>query len=402
MPKKSWNQIVTGQFFRWVLKIRNGVYFADGRSNSPSLGRYTLETRTLSEALTTLRELDLRMAVKHGMAQSELLNQPREQVLALEDGRDIYERHVRRPAVARGPKPTTAKRYRAVLDKFFEYCEQNRINYWNEVNREVLDGYGAWLDAEAYAYATEYLELTTLKQVLKVLVQKGRLPNSALFPYSLRKPTGTDTYCWSQEEVQAILQHCVSLQMDWLHAILLTLAWTGMRIGELAVLRWSDIDLERKLITLQDESTRNAIPQRDRRTTKSGHSRSFPIHAELLELLVKQERHTDGFVFHGPLGGKVKPDVVRRALVREILEPLSDRFPAESGQPGFIDGRLHSFRHYFCSMCANQQVPERMLMNWLGHRHSSMVHRYYHLHDKESQQQMGRLNRLSSEIPSSR
>lgn len=401
MPKKSEHEIITCQYYRWILKTRNGVYFADGRSNAPSLGRYTLETRDRKEALVTLRELDLRMAVKHGRAKSELLGEPQDQLLPLAEGRQVYEIHVRRPAVAKGPKASTAKRYRPVLDKFDEYCEQNGIKYWNEVNCEVLDGYGAWLDAEAYAYATEYLELTTLKQVLKVLVQKGRLPNSILFPYPLKKPTGTDTYCWTQEEVQTIIQFCRTNRMDWLHAILLTLAWTGMRIGELAMLRWSDIDLGRKLITLQDESTRKSIPQRNRRTTKSGHSRSFPIHAELLDLLSNSDRHSDGFVFHGPLGGKVKPDVVRRALIREVLEPLSDRFPSESGEPGFKDGRLHSFRHYFCSMCANQQVPERMLMNWLGHRHSSMVHRYYHLHDRESQLQMSRLSRLGIETPNS-
>ncbi|SFJ27791.1 RNA 3'-terminal phosphate cyclase [Planctomicrobium piriforme] len=59
-----------------------------------------------------------------------------------------------------------------------------------------------------------------------------------------------------------------------------------------------------------------------------------------------------------------------------------------SDQRGFIDGRLHSFRHYFCSTCANAGVKERVLMNWLGHRNSKMVHRYYHLHDDESRRQM--------------
>ena len=174
-----------------------------------------------------------------------------------------------------------------------------------------------------------------------------------------------------------------------------------MRIGELASLRWSDVDLSRKLIVLEDESTRRATTHRERRTTKSGYSRSFPIHEELLELLRKHDHHPDGLVFHGPLRGKLKPDVVRRALIRDVLEPLSSRFPSVSGQPSFVDGRLHSFRHYFCSTCATEGIAERVLMNWLGHRNSSMVHRYYHLHDNESQKQMSRLGRLNREIPDS-
>jgi len=59
---------------------------------------------------------------------------------------------------------------------------------------------------------------------------------------------------------------------------------------------------------------------------------------------------------------------------------------------GFSDGRLHSFRHYFCSMCANNNVPEQLLMNWLGHRQSAMVKHYYHVDHQEAARQMSGLD----------
>lgn len=86
-------------------------------------------------------------------------------------------------------------------------------------------------------------------------------------------------------------------------------------------------------------------------------------------------------------GWQIKADTVRRILIRDVLTPLSSRFPSKKDVIGFI-GLLHSFRHFFCSNCANRKVPERVLMNWLGHRKSRMVHRYYHLHDEESIRQM--------------
>jgi len=74
-----------------------------------------------------------------------------------------------------------------------------------------------------------------------------------------------------------------------------------------------------------------------------------------------------------------------KIFVREVLEPLSKRFPGEPGVPSFRDGRLHSFRHSFCSACANSgQVPEQLLMAGLGHQDSAMVRHFYHLHDGES------------------
>ena len=104
----------------------------------------------------------------------------------------------------------------------------------------------------------------------------------------------------------------------------------------------------------------------------------------------------DTFVFHGPRGGRLKPDTVRRIFVREVIAPLKERFSSAEDEQGFKDGRLHSFRHYFSSTCANRGVPERVLMEWLGHQDSEMVRHYYHLHDAESRRQMERLNPLGN------
>lgn len=104
----------------------------------------------------------------------------------------------------------------------------------------------------------------------------------------------------------------------------------------------------------------------------------------------------DARIFHGPRGGKLKPDTVRNILIREVIKPLATQFPGLAGQKSFADGRLHSFRHFFASMCANQGTAERIAMEWLGHADSEMVRHYYHLHDSESRQQMARLDLLGT------
>jgi integrase len=104
------------------------------------------------------------------------------------------------------------------------------------------------------------------------------------------------------------------------------------------------------------------------------------------------KRAPDGLVFHGPLGGRVKPDTLRNILIKDVLQPLKGRFPSVGNEKGFEHGRLHSFRHFFCSQCANNGVSERALMAWLGHADAAMVRRYYHLDAKESQRQMDRVS----------
>jgi integrase len=96
-------------------------------------------------------------------------------------------------------------------------------------------------------------------------------------------------------------------------------------------------------------------------------------------------------VFRAYGGGTIRPDKVRTALIRDVLKPLADRFVGHAGERGFLDGRLHSFRHYFCGRCARDGVPEQTVMVWLGHQDSRMVRHYYQLHDEDAQRQMNKL-----------
>lgn len=392
MAKPREKEQIPCQHFCWLLGTRNGVYFADGRSNQPPLGRHSLTTRDRDEALERLIDLDQNMAAECGLIEPLLTIPVEEDPLTLAEGRAVYEKHTKRPAISGGPRGSTRKRYRAVLDKFLAYMERRGQRYWNDVTRQTLDGYASWLEDEGYAYRTEYLELTTVKQILKHFIDQGLLPQSQRFDYPLQKEDDTNTYCWRPKEVEAILKQCKTRRLKWMSDILVGLIATGMRISELANLMWKDVDLDSGMIHLKDESRQGRSVARNRRTTKSGKSRSFPIHPMLHNALNDIPRNPDGLVFHGPLGGKVKPDTIRNIFVREILLPLAERYPSTPDEIGFKDGRLHSFRHYFCSVCANNGTPERVLMNWLGHSSSRMVKRYYHLHDEESQKQMQRIS----------
>jgi integrase len=67
---------------------------------------------------------------------------------------------------------------------------------------------------------------------------------------------------------------------------------------------------------------------------------------------------------------------------------LAERFPARGNDAGTMAGRPHGFRHYFCSMSADNKVPERMLMAWLGHSDSEMIRHYYHIQQNEANRQI--------------
>jgi len=395
MPKKTKYEHVTGRYFNWRLYLRpSGVWYADGRTNTPDPGRHSLGTKDPTEALDAVRQLDLVKAVELHLADPAILADSDDSRLVLEEGIRLYKEHVGRSPVTGGARPKTQARYKAVFDKFEPFARREGVLFWNHASARLLERYAAWLDGEGYAYRTEFLELTTIKQAINWMIVAKHLPESCRIRLSLSRPTGTDTHCWRQAEVLAILKRCRDVPaLDWLGDVLTALACTGMRISELADLRWTDIDREANVIKLTDETAQVARPRgRKARQIKNRRSRSFPIHEDLRPVLDRIEHHADGLVFHGPRSGVLSPDICRRTLIKEVLTPLAEQFPTPEGETGFQDGRLHSFRHYFCSTCANTGVPEQVVMRWLGHQDSLMVRHYYHLHDDEAQRQMQRVN----------
>ncbi|MEQ8209476.1 MAG: site-specific integrase [Lacipirellulaceae bacterium] len=341
-----------------------------------------------------LPHLDTKQAEELGLIQRRKRKDGNVKLLTLSEGRTAYEQHLARPRVAGGVKKSTRKRYRTVFDKFVEFAEANQIATWNRVTEKELYGYAAHLESKGYASKSIRNELVTLSGCVRWLIEDGQLAGVEPIKLKLRKVESQHGYCYTVDEVSAMIERCSkSEELHWLRDIIVTLACTGFRISELGSLRWSDIDFEKGQLKLHDESGHAAGERDERRQTKSGRSRSLPLYPELSKVL-KTKKRKGRNIFNGPRGGAFKPDTARRIFVRDVIEPLSEKFPSHDGELSFKDGRFHSFRHYFCSKCANSGVPERIVMQWLGHADSEMIKHYYHLHDEEAKRQMNHLDFL--------
>jgi integrase len=350
-----------------------------------------LGTTDRKEADDRLWRLDIHVAVSLGLADKALLYDTDTNSPALDDGYRLYMEDRSAPEVAGGASKKTRKRYRAVFQKFLPWAAEFHISHWGQVDESALKAYGALLENTGYAVRTVHLELTTLVQTIKFLVGKGLLSERCRVHMSLRKPADSPTYCYSTADVDAILHVCNNdPHLQWLGHVCLALACTGLRISELSALRWSDVDIRKETILVANDAS-TAGPAEERRRTKSRKNRVVPVHPELLKLLQILPRKEDGRVFHGPRGGALRSDKVLRILTRDVL-PRAAKSLRDLGVETEIEkGRLHSFRHFFCSECANHNVPGLNLMAWLGHKNSEMMQYYYHLSDAQSQSAMARL-----------
>lgn len=176
------------------------------------------------------------------------------------------------------------------------------------------------------------------------------------------------------------------------------LVHTGMRISELAGLRWTDVHLDAGILRIADErSSRRKREAGTARTTKGKRSRTLPIHTQLRDLLIGLPRHSDGVVFHAARGGRIRSRNVLEQFIQHVIEPLKTKFITPDGEIGFEHGRLHSFRHFFCSQCFLGGASEGEIKEWLGHRDSRMVEHYRHLRNDNAQRKMGKIKYLGDQ-----
>ena len=183
----------------------------------------------------------------------------------------------------------------------------------------------------------------------------------------------------SQEEASRLL----GATMETRDEALLTLALrTGMRQGELAALRWDDIDLTGKpSITVRrsaDTRTQTRVS-----TTKTGKERKIHIGPRTVDVLKAhrarqlEERMAaaswadSGLVFPNTKGKIRRRDSIMRSL-RQFLE--------EADLPKNV--RFHDLRHTAGTLALRQGVPLHTVSKMLGHADPAMtLRRYAHVLD---------------------
>jgi integrase len=217
---------------------------------------------------------------------------------------------------------------------------------------------------------TVHNHLTLLISMLRLAVDLGWLRSVP----RIKKPKivldADYRYLRSDQEIADFLR-AAQAEDEHVYVMYSMAVYTGLRAGELAGLRWSDIDLKRRLITVRRSYTG---------ATKSGRIRHVPILDPLLPLLrAWRLRHPGSLVFtnrDGRMQGKsarVFQEVLHRVLGRAGFES-----PVVSGKRRWYI-TFHGLRHTFASHWMMRGGDLFKLQKILGHSSIEMTMRYAHL-----------------------
>ncbi len=147
--------------------------------------------------------------------------------------------------------------------------------------------------------------------------------------------------------------------------------FTGMRAGEIAALEWSDIDFDRRLISVQRSFYG---------PPKSGKVRHAPILDPLLPVLrAWRTRHPGQLVFTNQNGKMFCPSSsIYQDVLHRVLEAAGfDTVVRNRKQRPYV--RFHDLRHTFASHWVSKGGDIFKLMKILGHSSIRMTERYAHL-----------------------
>ncbi|HEX8105693.1 MAG TPA: tyrosine-type recombinase/integrase, partial [Solirubrobacteraceae bacterium] len=154
-------------------------------------------------------------------------------------------------------------------------------------------------------------------------------------------------------------------------AAVIVAAFAGLRLGELAALRWRDVDFQAERIRVQ-----RAWVMGEETTTKSRKARSVPMSEQVAQALARLGQR-DAFtspndlVFVGNEGGHIDGSALTRRYKRA-------RDFVRADDPGVPKLRWHDLRHTFGSLCAAAGVDVVSIQSWMGHSSLRTTQRYMH------------------------
>ena len=282
--------------------------------------------------------------------------------LTIESALDDFLRHCR---YERKLDEKTISAYRVDLKQFASSFGLNACIC--DISRDYLK---AWLmGLEAYKPRTIKRKVASVKVFLHYLEEDHEAFESPFrrMQVRIKQPVSLPKVMTSCElkRILGYLEHKVSDSgHNWQcvrnRAVIELLFGTGMRIGELCVLRNKDVDLNEGRVRIHGKGNRERIVDIGPKLT-----------LEALREWVT-ERRTSGepeeWFFTNRLGNVLTPQSVR-ALVHQLCRQCSIR---KNVTP-------HTFRHTFASMLLEEDVDVAYIQNILGHSSIATTQIYLHV-----------------------
>jgi len=295
---------------------------------------------------------------------------------------------------ARGTSDSTMARYKGHTTSFLTFLgDERRKKPLGSVTPQDARRWRESLQDDGRIGRTVQNYMKDIGAVYRAAIQEGLIsfnPCTALEPLDTsdsmeRKP-------FTLAEIGSLIK--ASPNGQW-SGLILVAAFTGLRLGDAARLKWETVDLDDKRIVLMPRKT-----QKKKRTIR------IPIQSDLLKFLISVRPQCDQpyvFTALSKANGEKYTAALSKVFNKIMLAAKVDRgkashLPVEGekskGRVTYERG-FHSLRHTFTSWLRNAGVSEEDRMALTGHSTRESHQIYSHANDSALDNAIAKLPNLS-------
>lgn len=192
----------------------------------------------------------------------------------------------------------------------------------------------------------------TMAAAFQKAVEWGYLSENLWRKVKRPRPPQTDAPFMTIDEFKKVLEKIPSTEARNIATVAFH---TGMRRGEVVALRWSALDFDNRIITVQNTDTF---------TTKNRKQRVIPMNDDCFNALQDQSKNRteDVSVF------KVLPDMVQHQFKRAVVAVFGEETKLH----------FHSLRHSFCSNLIRNGADIKVVQSLAGHSSLVVTEKYTH------------------------
>lgn len=228
-----------------------------------------------------------------------------------------------------------------------------------QVKSQDIENFVNYLTSLNLSASTIHSIVTVLKSAMNKAFVENHIVSNPCNNLSLSRVTMKEISALSLKEQEKLEQ--VSLKENDCSAVILAL-YTGLRIGEISGLKWTDIDFVKNIIHVRRTLYRISSSEKSGKTeiimaepkTKSS-KRSIPLAKNLKRYLMEKQKNTSSEYVISCRSSYTEPRVI------------SYRFRKNIEQAGIGHIHFHVLRHTFATRCVEQGIDIATLSKLLGH-----------------------------------
>lgn len=240
----------------------------------------------------------------------------------------------------------TIKEYRSIVKQFLEFIKKEPL----DIDQDDIEKFREYMAVEKkYSKQTIYISMKALQSFFKFLKKEEfyRLPA----PKRSRK---LPVYL-NEKEMSEILKVAKNNMRDY--TLILTLAYTGLRVGELSSLKIEDIDFFENFIHV--------------RSGKGDKDRLVAVDENVIRAIkeyLQSEKRNDGYLFISQKGTRITTTHIER---------LVKYYAIKAGIKKKVTP--HTIRHTFATTLLRNGADIRFIQQILGHSSIATTQIYTHV-----------------------